>query len=342
MSSNTPAMSCSSLPEFKIEVRTDFDQIVTFFLGFGVIVVTSLLVSAFAFEWQQETSYRSWILLAFVAPMSYASKDVWNRCWRSWHAWGYIEVLVDSTSTNSAELFHALEDCLLKVAESSDDTASCQMEGFTVYDKTLGRTQVHFRYFSRSSRTVHLILGGSRKLRVTFSSGDEVICGRNNALTRRESLLLQMKASRSILADKLFLEKWLLECVENYKKPADGVVEVIALHQSSTDWVPEWKTSCVCVCGGEYVCVCVCVCVYAYVCVSDCVRDCVYACVSISVYVCLGKEIGKVRHGVLSCTPLLSWSALSQIARALMLTLRNCSKSREKEWETDAYLEKKR
>ena len=88
--------------------------------------------------------------------------------------------------------------------------------------------------------------------------------------------------------------------------------------------------------------VCVCVCVYAYVCVSDCVRDCVYACVSISVYVCLGKEIGKVRHGVLSCTPLLSWSALSQIARALMLTLRNCSKSREKEWETDAYLEKKR
>jgi len=56
---------------------------------------------------------------------------------------------------------------------------------------------------------------------------------------------MHLAASQDRLGDKELLRRWLHFCVERYREPPRDVVEVIALDQSSTDWVPEWKTRCV-------------------------------------------------------------------------------------------------
>ena len=48
-----------------------------------------------------------------------------------------------------------------------------------------------------------------------------------------------------LLADKRILSQWLHDCLTAYQAPADDVVEVIALDQSSKDCVPEFKVRCV-------------------------------------------------------------------------------------------------
>ena len=55
-------------------------------------------------------------------------------------------------------------------------------------------------------------------------------------------MILRLKASGDRCADKAFLREWLLSCVELHREPPQNIVEVVALDQASTDWVPEWKT----------------------------------------------------------------------------------------------------
>ena len=55
-------------------------------------------------------------------------------------------------------------------------------------------------------------------------------------------LQLRLRASSDRLADKRFLREWLLSCVERFREPAENIVEVFALDQSSTGWIPEWRT----------------------------------------------------------------------------------------------------
>ena len=47
--------------------------------------------------------------------------------------------------------------------------------------------------------------------------------------------------------DKKFLQEWQVSCVDLFRKSPENVVEVIALDQSSKEWIPEWQTWCVCV-----------------------------------------------------------------------------------------------
>ena len=111
--------------------------------------------------------------------------------------------------------------------------------------KTLGRTQVQMRSASQPARTIHLELGNARNVVAVRSRGDDVICGRDHAVTAHETLILRMRASRDRLADKRILREWFLSCVERSRKPPENIVEVMALEQTSTDWIPEWKTRCV-------------------------------------------------------------------------------------------------
>ena len=147
-------------------------------------------------------------------------------------------------SIRAATLFNAVVDCIDQEAEKSNETCSSDVESFTAYDKTLGITQVHMRFWGKQPRTVYLELRGDR-LRVTFARGDDVICGRDHTVTPRETLLVHMRATGDCLAAKKVLRDWLFSCVERFRKPPGEIVEVMALDQSSTDWIPEWHTRCV-------------------------------------------------------------------------------------------------
>ena len=72
-----------------------------------------------------------------------------------------------------------------------------------------------------------------------------MICGRDHTVTPRETVLIRMRATGDCLAAKKVLRDWLFSCVERFRKPPGEIVEVMALDQSSTDWIPEWHTRCV-------------------------------------------------------------------------------------------------
>ena len=126
------------------------------------------------------------------------------------------------------------------------DTASRDMEAFTEYDRTNGRTLVQMSYGSKRPKTVNMCLVSVghqwRELRADFERGADIICGRDHSVQNREAIVLRLAASSDLMADKQLLKKWLLYCVKAYQEPAKKVVEVYALDQSSSDWVPEWKT----------------------------------------------------------------------------------------------------
>ena len=227
----------------KIEWAKHFEIPAAVSLGLLVLIAGAALFGLFVHEWAQETSYRAWFLLACVAPLSFAANETWNRVQLIWGQWGSIQVLVDSM--RAATLFNAVADRIEEVAESKAETCSSNVESFTMYDKTLGKTQIRMRFWGKESHTVHLKLAGNRSLAVTFSRGDDVICGRDHSVKTRESLIIRMRSSNDRLADKKFLKDWLLSCVEWFKEPPENVVEVIALDQTSTDWIPEWQTRCV-------------------------------------------------------------------------------------------------
>ena len=235
----------SVLDNMQIERSTSFHAAVTALFALGILLAIGLEFYAFVHVWREETSYRAWLLLATAGPLSFAAKSAWNRCLLTWRQRCRIQIVVDSMNGRSGLLFTALADYIQRVAESRDDTCSYDVEAYTEYDRERGDRQVQMSFFGRSSRTVHLRLPGNRKLTVMFSPGDEIVCGRDHAVTRRDRMILHLEASSSPTADKKFVRAWLLSTVKKFTQPAEHVVEVVALDQSSTDWIPEWKTRCV-------------------------------------------------------------------------------------------------
>ena len=57
--------------------------------------------------------------------------------------------------------------------------------------------------------------------------------------------MLRLATSGDLLADKRILKQWLHEFLTDYQGPANDVVEVIALDESSRHWILEWKVRCV-------------------------------------------------------------------------------------------------
>ena len=146
-------------------------------------------------------------------------------------------------------LYNAVSFAIEEVAEGRNDTASADMLGTAEFDRKMGRTLVNLSYWSSRPKIVRLQIRDvqlqRRKLRVDFECGADIVCGRDNSVQNRGSLVLRLAASGDLLADKRILLQWLNDCLTAYQAPANDVVEVIALDESSKDWVPEWKVRCV-------------------------------------------------------------------------------------------------
>ncbi len=204
----------------------------------GVLVPCALLLYLITREWQQETSYRAWLLLPCVAPLSYVLRMAAHRVWREWERWGSIRVLIDTTQ--SSTLFNAVRHEIEDVAEARNDTSASEMEGSTAHDKKSGLSQVHLQAWAREPLTVWLELGGRRKLTAVLTRSPDMATGRDNSLRKCEPIVLQLRSSeRNRLADIAFLKKWLRYFVEKYRTPDAETVEVMALGQASTDRIPE-------------------------------------------------------------------------------------------------------
>ena len=196
----------------------------------------------------QENSYTQlWLLFTLMAPLTYMSNIAFRRAVLLYEKIFWVRVELDSMKSKA--LYNAVSVAIEEVAEGRNDTASADMLGTAEFDRKIGRTLVNLGYWSSRPKTVGLQLRDAqlqpRKLRVDFECGADIVCGRDNSVQNRGSLVLRLAASGDLLADKRILSQWLHDCLTAYQAPADDVVEVIALDQSSKDWVPEWKVRCV-------------------------------------------------------------------------------------------------
>ena len=240
----TIAGTAARIPPLEVEAPRRHEAVIVIFFGTGALLLTGLILFQFIVQWRQQTSYRVWLMVALIPTLNWVFRLAWQQSQPVLAKFrGHIRMEVDSV--RSPTLFHAVADRIEKVAEEKDTTASVDCEGTTEYNKSSGRTEVRLRYWSSRERSVPLRLEGDRKMMVMYVRGDDVVCGRDQSVQNRECFILELASSGSTIADKGYLKTWLLSCIDLYVQPPEKVVEVLALDQSSTDWVPEWKTRCV-------------------------------------------------------------------------------------------------
>ena len=192
----------------------------------------------------QENSYTQlWLLFTLMAPLTYMYNIAFRRAVLLYEKVFWVRVELDSMKGKA--LYNAVSFAIEEVAEGRNDTASADMLGTAEFDRKMGRTLVNLSYWSSRPKTVRLQIRDAqlqrRKLRVEFECGADIVCGRDNSVQNRGSLVLRLAASGDLLADKVILRQWLNDCLTAYQAPANDVVEVIALDESSKDWVLEWQ-----------------------------------------------------------------------------------------------------
>ena len=108
-------------------------------------------------------------------------------------------------------LYNAVAFAIEEVAEGRNETASADMLGTAEFDRKIGRTLVNLSYWSSRPKTVRLQIRDAqlqpRKLRVDFECGADIVCGRDNSVHNRGSLVLRLAASGDLLAEKLLLKR---------------------------------------------------------------------------------------------------------------------------------------
>ena len=196
---------------------------------------------------EEHAYYQWWLLFALITPLTYVYQKIYDKAMLLHESYWWFRVNLDSMS--SKELYTAVLYEIQKVAEAQHATASTDVEAFTEYDRNHGITSIQMRGFGTRPKTLRLRLpdedGHVRELRAHFNRGDDIVCGRDHAVQRRDWLSLRLASSGDVPKDRELLKRWMKYCMKLYNDPPDDVVEVIALDQSSVDWVPEWKTRCV-------------------------------------------------------------------------------------------------
>ncbi len=213
----------------------------------AVCYVLSLcaLVVAIGHQWVYSGENRIWPLLALLHYVDKPWRWLWALCETSYQQAYWVRCEVDSM--RSPVLFDALADSIAKVAEASNATCSRNVEGLTEYDKITGRTQVLLRFWGCGSKPVRVSITIPQlgSVSIVYERGDDVVCGRDHAVQHRERLVVCAPVGTDCELTKRLLQAWLLDRVERHGQAPENVVEVLALDQSSTDWIPEWKTRCV-------------------------------------------------------------------------------------------------
>ena len=148
------------VPDVKAERTSPLEAAITCAAVVVVSLLSALLLYLFVQEWTQETYYRPWLLLAVVALASYAARKVWHRVLISWERWRNIQVVIDSI--RGTTLFNAVLERIEQAVEAKSETCSSMVEAFTIYDKTLGRTQVRMRFWGKDARQVNRDLQSRR------------------------------------------------------------------------------------------------------------------------------------------------------------------------------------
>ena len=213
--------------------------IVLSFLGF--LWLLSIVIS----QWQQQTSYRLWLVLGLL---SYASVLVYKG-WGMLLQFGEETLLMQVTikSTRTSTLYHAVCEHVASITACSHGApVSRDMEAGLDYDAAFGRSTVKFRFWGRRGKTVRLkVMGTSgrqKNMLVTQIRNADIFTGRDHRPTADECLLLRLWSSDSSLElDASFVQTWLQTCADEYLKQPKEQVQIYRPLQRWKEEEPEWN-----------------------------------------------------------------------------------------------------
>lgn len=241
---------CSGAPHVKVVEGRCFDYVISALLLVAIAVPSITVVVVVATEWQAAPSQRGWLILGFgfyiVASLRYLGSLLVKSCEQIL----YLRVEVRRFAAHT--LFDAITDAVALEAEKMGGTCSFDQEAVQEHDRLTGKMAVKFRFWGSQTRKVEIAIGKQSeehellcehlKIQVTFQPGEDVVFGRDSRLERREVLVLWALTSHSrVLTDKNTLLQWMQGAYESFTKPVKDVVNIYALQESSSDWVPEWK-----------------------------------------------------------------------------------------------------
>lgn len=245
----------SPAPEVNIVSGRARDFLASALILFALVVPTGIMAVVVIDEWITRPEQRGWLVLGFGFYIITALRSLWALLVRLCQRMLYIRVEVSRYV--STVLFEALTDFLAKEAEMQGLTCSWDQEALQEHDKLTGKIKVKFRFWSSRPRSMWIRLRVPKKvhadleipvamedmeLQVEFIPGDDIVCGRDSRVERREVLVLSVLSNpERALSDKEMLVRWMEHAYIHFVKPVQDVVNVYSLQESSSDWVPEWK-----------------------------------------------------------------------------------------------------
>ncbi|CAE7565708.1 unnamed protein product [Symbiodinium natans] len=230
----------------------------------ALLFFSTVFLSIFVImEWASRPDQRGWLLLGFGFYIVSAMQRLWSTMVPLFRS--VMSIRVEIRRFASATLFEAVTDFLAKEAERQGLTCSWDQEALQEHDKLTGKIQVKLRFWSSQARTMRISVRipsdlespdpeppESLDMKVEFLPGDDIVCGRDARLERREILILNVYSNeKRALADKRLLVRWLEHAYVQFVKPIQDVVNVYSLQESSADWVPEWKFERVKTCASD-------------------------------------------------------------------------------------------
>lgn len=208
------------------------------------VVVAQVLIT----EWRTRPSQRGWLVLGFGYYIAGALRHLWTKLSQLCMENFYLRL--ELRRMNNSTLFDAVTEALASEAEKTGDSCSPDQDIMQDHDSLTGKLTIKLRYWGSQNRTVYVRLypGDPSEAEegvhicVCFKPGEDVVCGREHRLQRREVLVIWARTSpANVMSHKDLVIRWLEGAYQNYVKPVKNVVDINALQESSSDWVPEWK-----------------------------------------------------------------------------------------------------
>lgn len=239
----------SGAPRVNVVESRCRDYMISVLLLVAFVFPSIMVVVVISTQWQSNPSQRGWLILGFGFYIVAGLRHCWSLLMKLGEQILYLRVEVRHIAAST--LFEAITEAVASEADQTGRTCSFDLEAVQEHDTLTGMISVKFRFWSSQARTIHIEIKTiseeqlSRqhlKVQVDFLPGEDVVMGRDSRLERRELLVLWVRTSPAqVLVDKHLLKQWLEGSYANFVKPAKGFVNVYALQESSTDWIPEWK-----------------------------------------------------------------------------------------------------
>ena len=183
-----------------------------------------------------------YIMSAFAYILLQQCREAWTCIIKWWYDWYGFRIDVNKLQT--PDLYESIFDYVSDkvMAQNRSVTANAilkydrkQRAELLVFQNT-GSSSFGTRFYLEDTTTGHIC-----NVEVQYGQGAPVCVGKDRTM-KQDSCLSLYISPRTPLSQTL-IHEWMNSCLQASRKQIADRLDVFTLHQTSTDWIPEWKFS---------------------------------------------------------------------------------------------------